>query len=237
LPVVNHVLQLIMSVPPWLTYLLIGLLAFGESAAFVGLVLPGESALLVGGVLAGTGRLSLPIVVALAVVAAIAGDSVGYEIGRHGGSAIKSSRAGRFVGEKRWAKAEAYTRRHGNWAVLVGRWVGLMRALVPALAGMTGMPYRRFLLFNAIGGTVWSAVVVLGGYSAGAAWQPLQGVLGNITYIGAGAGALGLLTFAAVRHGTRVRNFTGRFARQLVAVATLLVMLAAGAGPFAAAYR
>lgn len=127
--------QLIMSVPPWLTYLVIGMLAFGESAAFVGLVLPGESALLLGGVLAGAGRLSLPVVLALAVVAAVAGDSVGYEIGRHGGDAVKSSRAGRFVGEQRWAKAEAFTRKHGNWAVLVGRWVGLMRALVPALAG------------------------------------------------------------------------------------------------------
>ncbi|WP_051809353.1 DedA family protein [Actinoplanes subtropicus] len=71
--------------------------------------------------------------VALAVAAAIAGDSVGYEIGRHGGLAIKSSRAGRFIGEARCAKAETYTRRHGNWAVLVGRWVGLMRALVSAL--------------------------------------------------------------------------------------------------------
>lgn len=95
---------------------------------------------------------------------------------------IKSSRAGAFVGDKRWARAEAFTRKHGNGAVLVGRWVGLMRALVPALAGMTRMPYRRFLLFNAIGGAVWASTVVSGGYLAGASWQRLQGVLGQITY-------------------------------------------------------
>jgi membrane protein DedA with SNARE-associated domain/predicted ABC-type transport system involved in lysophospholipase L1 biosynthesis ATPase subunit len=226
-------LELVMSVPLWLTYLMVGLLGFGESAAFVGLVLPGETALLVGGVMAGTGRLSLPIVVAVAVVAAIAGDSVGYEIGRHGGPAIKSSRAGRFVGEQRWAKGEAFTRRHGNWAVLVGRWVGLMRALVPALAGMTGMPYRRFLLFNAIGGAVWASAVVLGGYFAGASWQRLQSVLGNITYVGIGAAAIGALTVLVVRHAKKCRALTHRYARKLVATAALMVILAAGVGQVA----
>ena len=229
----NQLLQLVTSAPPWLTYLVVGLLAFGESAAFVGLVLPGESALLVGGVLAGTGRLSLPIVAAVAIVAAIAGDSAGYEIGRHGGPAIKSSRAGRFVGEHRWAKAEAFTRRHGNWAVLAGRWVGLMRALVPALAGMTGMPYRRFLLFNAIGGAVWAAAVVLGGYFAGASWQQLQGVLGHLTYAGIGAAVLGVSTFVVVRRAEQLQALAHRYARQLVATATLIIMLTAGVGQVA----
>ncbi|MFI5897524.1 DedA family protein [Actinoplanes sp. NPDC051513] len=102
-------------------------------------MLPGESALLLGGVLAGTGHISLPLVVVVAIVAAIGGDSVGYEIGRHGGGAIKSSRAGRFVGEQRWARAEAFTCKHGNWAVLVGRWVGLMRALVPSWQHLQGV--------------------------------------------------------------------------------------------------
>ncbi|MDT4993285.1 MAG: rane-associated protein [Actinoplanes sp.] len=176
----TQVVNVVMSVPAWAVYLIVGLLAFGESAAFVGLVLPGETALLLGGVLAGTGRISLPAILAVAIVAAVGGDSVGYEIGRWGGRAIRASRAGQFVGEPRWTRAETFVRRRGGWAVFLGRWIGLMRALVPALAGMTRMPYRRFLLFNAMGGIVWSIAVVLGGYFAAASWQRWQGLAGTI---------------------------------------------------------
>lgn len=175
------VLNALSSVPAWAVYLIVGVLAFGESAAFIGLILPGETALLMGGMLAGTGRISLPIVLAVAIVAAISGDSVGYEIGRWGGAAIRASRAGRFVGEQRWTRAEIFVRQRGGWAVFIGRWIGLMRALVPALAGMTRMPYRRFLLFNAAGGTLWSTAVVIGGYLAGTSWHRMQGVTAVIS--------------------------------------------------------
>ena len=133
-------------------YGLVGLLAAGEAAAFVGLFLPGEAALLLGGVLASQGRVSLPVMIAVAVVAAIVGDSIGYEIGRRGGPAFKRSRLGRMVGPERWAKGEAFLQGRGGPAVLLGRWVGVLRALVPCLAGMGRMPYRRFLAWNALGG-------------------------------------------------------------------------------------
>ncbi|MFI5897512.1 DedA family protein [Actinoplanes sp. NPDC051513] len=107
------------------------------------------------------------------------------------------------------------------------------RALVPALAVMTGMPYRRFLLFNAIGGGVWAAAVVLGGHCAGASWQQLQGVPGQITYVGIGAAAFGVLTFVVVRHAQQLEALAHRYARQLVANATLIVMLAGGVGQVA----
>ena len=112
-----------MSVPAWAAYVIVGLLAFGESAAFVGLVLPGETALLLGGVLAGTGRINLFVLMIIAIVAAIGGDSVGYEIGRFGGTAIRGSRAGRFVGEAKWTQAEEFVQRRGGWAVFIGRWI------------------------------------------------------------------------------------------------------------------
>jgi membrane-associated protein len=172
-------LNTILSIPAWAVYLVVGLLAFGESAAFVGLVLPGETALLLGGVLAGTGRVSLPVMIAVAVVAAVGGDSLGFEIGRLGGTAIRRSRAGRWVGEPRWRRAEDFMRRHGAVAVLLGRWVGIMRALVPALAGMTRMPYRKFLLFNATGGALWATAVVVAGYFAGTSWQQVLTWLGR----------------------------------------------------------
>jgi membrane-associated protein len=200
-----QVINVVLSVPGWAAYVIVGLLAFGESAAFVGLVLPGETALLLGGVLAGTGRISLPVILAIAVVAAVGGDSVGYEIGRLGGPAIRASRAGRFVGERRWVAAEQFVRRRGGWAVFLGRWVGLMRALVPAIAGMTRMPYRRFLLFNAAGGVIWSAAVVTGGYLAGASWQRVQGIAGTISLTMTGLTVAGALVVWLVRTAPRWR--------------------------------
>src|SRR4051794_40996528 len=111
----------ILSVPAWAVYLTVGLLAFGESAAFIGLVLPGETALLLGGMLAGTGRVSLPVMLVITIVAAVGGDSLGFEIGRLGGPAVRRSRAGRWVGEDRWSRAEDFVRRRGAFAVVLGR--------------------------------------------------------------------------------------------------------------------
>jgi membrane protein DedA with SNARE-associated domain len=169
------------AMPAWVTYLIVAVLATGESAAFVGLFLPGETALLLGGVLAGTGQLSLLPLVAIAALAAVIGDSLGYELGRHFGPRLQQSRAGRLVGDRRWRQAEEFMARRGGWAVFTGRWVGIMRALTPALAGAIRMPYRRFLAFNAAGGVLWATTVVAGGYLAGASWQRVQGYLGQVS--------------------------------------------------------
>jgi membrane protein DedA with SNARE-associated domain len=87
--------------------------------------------------------------------------------------------------------------RRGGWAVFLGRWVGVLRALMPALAGMSRMPYRRFVVFNAAGGTLWATTVVLAGYLAGASWQRAQ------TYFGWVGGAL-LSALAAIAGATVV---------------------------------
>ncbi|WP_422773003.1 DedA family protein [Plantactinospora sp. WMMC1484] len=194
----------------WAALLVVGALAFGESAAFVGLFLPGETALLLGGALAATGRVSLPAMVVVSTVGAIAGDSVGYEIGRWSGPPLRRSRPGRWVGERRWTRAEQFVARHGPLAVLLGRWVGVLRTLVPALAGMNRMPYRRFLLFNAVGGAAWATTVVLVGYLAGASWRRLENHLGEA---GAGIAALVLIGLAAawvIRRRRRRRAGAGR---------------------------
>lgn len=164
----STVLHALESAPPLLVYVFVGLLVFGEAAAFVGLVLPGETALLLGGTLAAVGRASLPVLLATAVLAAIAGDSVGFLVGRSLGSRTRTSRAGRWIGAERWTRAEQVVLRRGALAVLGGRWVGLLRALVPALAGMSGMRFRTYLLYNVLGGVLWVSVVVLGSYLLGA---------------------------------------------------------------------
>lgn len=148
----------------WL-YVIAGGFAFGEAAILIGLVLPGETALLVAGYFTHEGVLNLPTMIVVAVVCAIAGDSVGYEFGRWFGPKLKDTRPGRFVGPARWEKSEAFLRRHGGKAVLLGRSVALLRALVPSMAGMARMPYRTFLPWNATGGILWGTGCVLLGYA------------------------------------------------------------------------
>ncbi|WP_433800715.1 DedA family protein [Actinomycetospora sp. CA-084318] len=152
------------SVGGWL-YVIAGGLAFAEAAIMVGVVLPGETALLVAGFAAHEGIIALVPMMIVAMACAIAGDSVGYEVGRLVGPRLQASRAGRLVGEHRWQETEDFLRRHGGKAVLLGRGVALLRALVPGMAGMARMPYlRTFLPWNAVGGIVWGGGCVLLGY-------------------------------------------------------------------------
>lgn len=153
------------SVGPWL-YLIAGGLAFAEAAILVGMVLPGETALLVAGVFCNSayGKLDLGLMIAIAVVAAIAGDSVGYEFGKKFGPSLRRSRLGRWVGEPRWSTVDAFIHKHGGKAVLLGRLTAILRALMPSMAGMSGMRYRTFLLWNAAGGIIWAPGCVLLGY-------------------------------------------------------------------------
>ncbi len=180
------------SVGLWL-YAIAGGLAFAEAAILVGMVLPGETALLVAGVFCNAkyGDLNLGVMIAIAVVCAIAGDSVGYEFGKKFGPSLRRSRLGRWVGEHRWSAVDGFIHRHGGKAVLLGRMTALMRALMPSMAGMSGMRYRTFLLWNAAGGVIWAPGCVLLGYGFASAldvvgetltWAPL-GILAVVIVV------------------------------------------------------
>jgi membrane protein DedA with SNARE-associated domain len=152
------------SVGSWL-YLIAGLLCFSEAAILVGMVLPGETALLVAGVFCQHHTLNLYVMIVVAVVSAISGDSVGYVFGKRYGPALRRSRLGSWVGEHRWSMVDGFIHKHGGKAVLIGRLTALFRALVPSMAGMSGMRYRTFLVWNAIGGLIWAPGCVLLGYA------------------------------------------------------------------------
>jgi len=135
-------------------------------------------------VLAARGNISLPTIIATCATAAVLGDQVGYLIGRRFGPGLRQSRLGRRVGERRWTQAQDAVTRHGAWAVAGGRWVAVLRALVPTVAGAVTMPYRRFLLANALGGSVWAAGAILVGYFAGGSVSTAQDLLGRTSLIG-----------------------------------------------------
>lgn len=159
-------------VDPWL-YVVVFLLALAEGAALLGLFLPGESAMLLAGWLVSQGRASLGIVVAVAVIGSVLGDSIGYWSGRRFGYRLRMSALGKRVGTDRWLRAERFILSRGKAAVSIGRFASFLRTLVPPLAGLSGMPYRDFALFNAPAAAAWATLFVMLGALAGGSWDAI----------------------------------------------------------------
>jgi undecaprenyl-diphosphatase len=146
-----------LGVPASLGYPALFALVFAESA---GVPLPGETALLTAGVLAGAGRLALPLVIAVAIAAAVTGDTLGYWLGRRGGRAVLT-RPGPLTTPRAHALAagERFFARHGAKTVFLGRFVPGVRVAAAVLAGASAMPWPRFALFNVCGAFAWASVV------------------------------------------------------------------------------
>lgn len=176
-----------------LVYLVVAALVFTEDALFFGFVLPGETAVVIGGVIASAHNgVNLPALMAVVVLAAVVGDSVGYEVGRRFGPALLSTRlAVRY--QDRIERSRTFMREKGPAAVFLGRFVALFRAMVPALAGLSQLPYRRFLLFNAAGGLIWGVGYTLLGYLAGAAYARTAHTVGTVA-----AGVVGGIVLIAL---------------------------------------
>jgi membrane-associated protein len=184
--------------------LLIAALVFGETAVFLGFVIPGETAAVLGGVLASRGRVSLPLLVVVVVVAAVTGPLVGYEIGRHLGGRLIAARRMRPVAAG-MDRAQVVLRRRGGLAVLLGRFVAVLRALMPAVAGTTRMPYRTFLIYNVLGGIIWGVGYCLLGYAAGSAYAAIERTVGTGVAIVLAVVVLAAVAFWAIRRHPRER--------------------------------
>jgi membrane protein DedA with SNARE-associated domain len=187
---------------PW-TYALVAALAFLETGAFVGLVAPGETAIVLGGVVAAQGDISLPAMILIAWGAAAAGDLASLMLGRKLGRRFLQTRGPRLgVTPERLAMVERFFDRHGPKAILVGRFVGLVRAVAPFLAGASGMRVRAFLPWSLLGTFVWATSFTLVGYAFHASFSSAAGALTH------GALAIAVLVAAvlAVREYRRVRR-------------------------------
>lgn len=184
-------------------YSLVAGLAFAEAAAFVGFVLPGETAVILGGVLAYRHAVSLPVMMAVVVIAAILGDTVGYEVGKHYGQrvlALSVFDRHRSAIDSARAKLLAL----GGRAVFLARFSAFLRAVVPGLAGTVNMPYRRFLAWNAAGGLLWGIAFTMLGYLGGASYKKIESYAGTFSTVVLAVvvlTAIGL--FVRYRHGTR----------------------------------
>lgn len=176
----------------WVAYLVIAALVFGETAVFIGFFLPGEIAAILGGVLASRGHLSLPLLIVIVVAAAVAGPFVGYEIGRRLGDRLFASRAlSRVRGGTERARTVLSNR--GGVAVLLGRFLAIVRAIMPAAAGAAAVRYRTFAFYNVLGGLIWGAAYCALGYLAGSAYAVVAGRVGSGLAI-----AIGIVVVVAV---------------------------------------
>lgn len=196
----------ILGMPPLLAYLLVFAFVFAEDAIFVGFVVPGETAAVLGGVLANQGHADIWLMAPLVVVAAIAGDTVGYEIGKHLGPRLLSFRI--FDRHrKKLEDAQAFLRKRGGWAVFLGRFVAFFRAMMPALAGASKMRYLKFLAFNALGGLAWGVGFTLLGYIAGASYDAVAKTAGrDIAAVVLGIAAIAFVVWRVRKSRAERRN-------------------------------
>ena len=173
-----------------------------ESSVFLGFVIPGETAVILGGVLAFEHRVSLPAAIAAGILGAIVGDSIGYVVGREFGRRILDSKTGRFIKKDHVRLAEEFIARRGGVGVFLGRFAAALRAIIPGLAGMSGMRYRTFAIFNVIGGITWATGFTFAGYAAGASFRKVQSAASTFGYVVMGLIALlviGMIVFKKIR--------------------------------------
>lgn len=188
----SSLLERILNIPAGWVYAVVGALVFAEDALFVGFVIPGETAAVLGGVVASRGRVPIALIISVVVFAAVAGDAVGYLVGRRWGAELLERPFWRRRGE-RLDRARSLLANRGGAAVLLGRFVAFFRATMPALAGTARMPYRRFTSWNVAGGLVWGTGFPLLGFLAGNSYAAVARTAGGFV-----AGAVGLVVVVAL---------------------------------------
>lgn len=146
----------------------VGAVVFAESGVLVGFMLPGDSLLFTAGLLCSQGRLApLPALLGVLFVAAVLGDQVGYLIGRKAGPALFRRPDSRVFNQANAERAQRFFERHGPRAIVLARFLPILRGLAPIVAGVGKMPYRTFVSYNIVGALAWAVGVTTLGYTLG----------------------------------------------------------------------
>ncbi|MBE0617216.1 MAG: DedA family protein [Proteobacteria bacterium] len=190
----DHLIILAGNLGHW-GYLVIFIVVALECQALLGLVMPGESLVLVSGFFAERGLLDPGVLIGVVSLAAVLGDSIGYQLGRHLGRGWLLNHGGRFgLRQEHLDRVDGFFVRHGGKAIFSSHFLHLARALMPFVAGARRMSYLKFLPFNSAGCVVWATVFVLLGYFAGESWRVAAQWVGGA---GEMVGGAVLLTIAA----------------------------------------
>jgi len=175
LPDLDRVLERVGTTLGAWTYLLVAVMAFAETGAFLGFVAPGETVVLVGGMVAGQGKIDLAALIAVVWSCAVIGDLVSFELGRRHGRELLLKHGKHFhITPERISQVESYFGKRGGQSILIGRFIGFVRPLAPFLAGSSAMPLRQFLAYDVIAAGIWSLAFSVLGFVF---WQSLDQVL------------------------------------------------------------
>ena len=188
LPNFEHVLLDVGKALGQWTYVVVGLLAFLETGAFLGFVAPGETAVIVGGLVAGQGQISLLVLIAIVWVCCLLGDLTSYELGKRKGRGWLLKYGERLkVTDERLDQVEKLLDKHGAVMIIVGRFLGFVRPLMPFISGASRMPLRRFLPYDVLAAGVWSITFCTLGFLF---WRSIDQLT---TYVSRGLFAFGTL--------------------------------------------
>ena len=202
----SSILDAVQTVPPGLRLLLAGIAMLLETSILVGLIVPGDTIVIVAATAVG----SIPEGIALGlavVVGALAGESIGFLLGRFLGPRIRHSALGRRIGEPNWQRSERYLRRRGGPAIFLSRFLPVLHSLVPLTVGMTGYPYRRFVAWTAPACVLWATLYVSVSAAAADTYRELADRLHFAGYLFVGVIAVFLLAALA---GRRLLQFVER---------------------------
>jgi membrane-associated protein len=173
-----HLVALVQEYGVWV-YAILFAIIFCETGLVVTPFLPGDSLLFVAGAVAASGAMEVNLLVALLIVAAVAGDLTNYAIGRWLGVKFFTDRSSKLLNPEHLEKAHAFYERHGGKAVIIARFLPILRTYIPFVAGLAAMDSKRFALFNVTGGILWVASLTYAGYFFG----NIPWVKGNLTLI------------------------------------------------------
>jgi membrane-associated protein len=190
---VEHLLHFLFNVKgliEWGGTLLVCVIVFIETGFFVGFFLPGDSLLITAGVFAATGHLHIVELLTLVPLCAIAGDQIGYWIGRKAGQTLYRKEDSLIFRRRHLERAQQFYEKYGGKTVILARFIPIVRTFCPPVAGAALMPYGRYFAFDVVGGLLWVGSTVLGGYFLGSV---IPNIDQRIHYVIAGVVLLSLL--------------------------------------------
>jgi membrane-associated protein len=179
----GHILHFLFNVQgliQWGGTLLVCVIVFIETGFFVGFFLPGDSLLVTAGVFAASGQLHISELLLLVPLCAIAGDQIGYWIGRKAGQALYRREDSMVFRKSHLQRAQDFYKKYGGKTVILARFIPIVRTFCPPVAGAAEMPYGRYLAYDIAGGFLWGGGMVLGGYFLG---RQIPNISENIHYV------------------------------------------------------
>ncbi len=194
----DTIIAALRDLDPAIRTLIAGIGILLETSVFVGLIVPGDTIALVAA-LGVSNPSEYAWLVAALVLGALAGESIGFALGRWVGPRLRTSRLGQRLGENKWRLADHYLGERGGVAVFLSRFLPVLHSLIPLTAGMTGMRYRTFIAWTAPASLLWSLIVVSLGSGAAAGYEQLAGRVKGAGYIFVGAAILVIIALWAIK--------------------------------------